>query len=116
MTTSSVPTTIAETKTLTWMLINMLNIAAIFKAWQAGKAIKNPEKWKTGTELTNYLTAIITGILVIVQWQFPDVIVTEEMVDLLLQIFGGALVLINIVSTRITTTKEIGLRALKKTK
>jgi len=91
----------------------MLNIAAIFKAWQAGKAIKNPEKWKTGTELTNYLTAIITGILVVLQWQFPDMIVTEEMVEQLLKIFGGILVLINVISGRITTEKKIGLSTLK---
>jgi len=86
---------------------------AIIKAWQAGKAISNPEKWKTGTELTNYLTAIITGGLVILQWQFPDVVVTEEMVEQLLKIFGGLLVLINVVSNRITTKKKIGLSTFK---
>jgi len=94
----------------------MINIMAIYRAWGAGKIIANPERWKSGTELTNYLTAFITGILAIVKYKYPDVVVTEEMVDLLLQIFGGILVLINIVSTRITTEKEIGPHALKKTK
>lgn len=87
----------------------MLNIPAIFQAWQAGNVIKDPAKWKAGTELTNYLTAIIAGIIAIAKWQYPDLVVTEEMKDLILQVLGGILVLINVISTRITTKKEIKL-------
>jgi len=88
----------------------MLNIPAIYQAWQAGNIIKDPEKWKAGTELTNYLTAIIAGIIAVAKWQYPDFVITEEMKDLVLQILGGILVLINVISNRITTKKKISLK------
>jgi len=94
----------------------MVDIIAISEAWKAGKIIKNPEKWKSGTELTNYLTAILAGIFAIVKWQYPDLIIPEEAKDIVLQILGGVLVLINIVSNRITTTKDIGIKILKSKK
>ena len=94
----------------------MIDVVAIFKAYQAGQIIKNPAKWKAGTELTNYLAAVLSGIIALAKWQYPDLVVTEEMKDLILQIIGGVLVLINVISARITTTKEIGLDALTKDK
>jgi hypothetical protein len=88
----------------------MLNIPEIYKAYQAGNIIKDPAKWKAGTELTNYLTAILAGVIALAKWQLPDLVITEEVKDLVLQILGGILVLINVISGRITTEKKITLK------
>ena len=44
------------------------------------------------------------------KWQYPEFVITEEMKDLVLQILGGILVLINVISNRITTKKKISLK------
>lgn len=93
----------------------MLDINAVFKAWQAGKIIANPEKWKSVGELTNACAGFLSAAVIVLNYWYP-VIATVFPAEAQVVVAGGIASLIfgaNIVINRVTTQKKIGLKTLK---
>jgi hypothetical protein len=93
----------------------MINIPALFKAYQAGQIIANPEKWKSGGELANASAGFVSAAIIVLSYWYPTVLywMTPDAQAIIAGLIVGVLSLVNIIITRITTTKEIGLKALK---
>lgn len=79
----------------------------LFKALQAGQELQNPEKWKKGQELTNLVGAVLAGIITLLRWKFPDMVVPDGVTQYAAEAIGTILVIVNLYLTRATTKKEL---------
>jgi len=89
-------------------------IPALYRAWQAGEIIRNPAKWKSGGELVNAVTGVITAIVSIIIYLNPSLLVylSDDFVQAVIPVVVSLLVAMNILITRVTTKKEVGLSVL----
>ena len=86
----------------------MLNtLLELIKALEAGKELKDPAVWKKGQNLLNKCALIITGIVALLRWQFPDLPVTDEQIIEIASVLAMVLALINNFITT-ASTKKIG--------
>jgi len=85
-------------------------IPALYRAWQAGEIIRNPAKWKSGGELVNAVTGVITAIVAFAVYFNPSLLIylSEDFVQAVIPVVVSLLVAMNILITRITTKKEVG--------
>jgi len=89
-------------------------VPALYRAWQDGEIIRNPAKWKSGGELVNAVTGVVTAIVSVVIYFNPDLVayLSEDFVKAIIPTVVSFLVAMNILITRITTKKEVGLDVL----
>jgi len=89
-------------------------IQAIYRAWQAGQIIRNPEKWKSLQDLGNQITVVVASVVSIVVFFFPAATdwLSQEVQTYVVGILVSGFGIANIVLTRITTRKEVSLSAL----
>ncbi|MGV0961846.1 MAG: hypothetical protein ACOYB1_18630 [Limnohabitans sp.] len=84
-------------------------ITEVYSALKAGQELKNPGKWKKGQELTNLVGAVIAGLITVLRWKFPDLLIPDGMSQYAAEVIGTVLVMINLYLTRATTTKKMEL-------
>lgn len=82
-------------------------ITDLYKAYQAGRELKNPAGWKKGQELTNKIGAVLAGVIVAVRYFYPDILVPDGATEYAAEAIGAILVIINLYLTRATTTKNV---------
>jgi len=93
----------------------MQDISAVTKlidAAKAGNQLANPAIWKKGQELTNLIGATIAGIITLVRFFYPDVMIPDGATEHIAEFIGGALVLVNLYLTRATTKKDLSTIAV----
>ena len=88
-------------------------IPVLLEALKKGQEIKDPTTWKKGQNLINACAAIITAIVAILRWQFPEIMVSDEQIVELASIAALVLSFINGYITTASTTK-IGTKEKKK--
>ena len=82
-------------------------IPALLNALKAGQELKDPAKWKKGQNLINGCAIVITGIVAVIRWQFPDVLISDDMIIELASIAALVLAFANRFITT-ASTKKIG--------
>jgi len=53
---------------------------------RAGNALKNPEKWKKGHWLVSMVSLLVTSIAGVLKWKFPDMVLDDDTLNLIIQI------------------------------
>lgn len=84
-------------------------ITEVYTALKAGQELQNPAKWKKGQELTNLVGAVLAGIITLLRWKFPDILIPDGFTQYAAEIIGTILVMVNLYLTRATTTKPLEL-------
>ena len=84
-------------------------IAELYRAWKAGNELSDPGAWKKGQELTNLVGAVVAGVVTLLRWQFPDILIPEGITEHVAEIIGSILVVVNVYLTRATTKKAVEL-------
>jgi hypothetical protein len=77
-------------------------------ALAAGQELKDPAKWKRGQNLINTVALVITGIVAIIRYNWPDIMVSDEQIVEWASIGAAILAAINGYITT-ATTKKIGV-------
>jgi hypothetical protein len=88
-------------------------IPAILTALKLGNEIKDPTTWKKGQNLTNACAGIITAIVLVLRWQFPELMVSDEMIVELAGIAALILAFVNRVMTT-ASSKKVGYKSEEK--
>jgi hypothetical protein len=57
--------------------------------------------------LTNLIGAVLAGIITLVRWKYPDLLMPEGLTQYAAEAIGSVLVLVNLYLTRATTKKSI---------
>lgn len=89
-------------------------IMPLMAALQAGKEIQNPEKWKKGQNLLNSLALVITGIVAVLRYNWPELPVSDADIIEMASIAAATLALVNRYITT-ATSKKIGVGNAKVT-
>jgi len=83
-------------------------IMPLMSALAAGQELKDPAKWKRGQNLVNSVALIITGIVAIIRYNWPEFMATDEQIIEWASIGAAILAAINGYITT-ATTKKIGV-------
>lgn len=83
-------------------------IGPLLAALRAGQEIGDPAAWKKGQNLINACAAIITALVAIIRYNWPEVMVSDEQI---LEWAGIAAAVLASINGYITTatTKKIGV-------
>lgn len=83
-------------------------IGPLLAALRAGQEISDPAAWKKGQNLINACAAIITALVAIIRYNWPEVMVSDEQILEWAALAAAALAAINGYITT-ATTKKIGV-------
>lgn len=82
-------------------------VAELIRAFQAGQELSNPAKWKKGQELTNLVGIVVSGLVELLRYFFPDVIISNGITEHVTEGIGFFLIMMNLYLTRATTKKDL---------
>lgn len=82
-------------------------ITELIRVVQAGQELSNPAKWKKGQELTNLVGIVVSGLVELLRYFFPDVIISNGITEHITEGIGFFLITTNLYLTRATTKKDI---------
>lgn len=82
-------------------------VAELIRAFQAGQELSNPTKWKKGQELTNLVGVVVSGVVELLRYFFPDVIISNGITEHITEGIGFFLIMMNLYLTRATTKKDL---------
>lgn len=94
----------------------MISIPALYRAWQAGQIIRNPAKWKSGSELATAVAIFVSSTVIVLGHFYPVILswMSEEVQALIVTIIIAGIGILNIITGRITTRKKVGPSVLVK--
>ncbi|MGV0961810.1 MAG: hypothetical protein ACOYB1_18450 [Limnohabitans sp.] len=80
----------------------------LIKALQAGHELADPAAWKKGQNLMNLTASVITGLVAVLHWKWPELPVTDEQIIDIASVAAGILAVINGYLTT-ATSKKVGV-------
>lgn len=83
---------------------------------RAGNALKNPEKWKKGHWLVSMVSLLVTSAAGILKWKFPDLVLDDDTLNLIIQIGCFVLAAANGYLIPATTEKPLTKKGAAKVK
>ena len=80
-------------------------ITQLFAALKAGQELKNPAQWKRGQQLTNLVGALITGLVMLLKYKYPDAPIPPGLQETVVEIVCAVLIVVNMYLTPASSKK-----------
>lgn len=82
-------------------------ITDLINVYKAGKELANPAGWKKGQILFNAVNALVTAVLLALNYFFPNIIFPAEVVEAVVNILYFLLIAVNWFLINATTKKDL---------